>query len=78
MIEIVLIILAPFIGGLLYGFERVLRARMQNRVGPPLLQPFYDMAKLMDKQAFIINPTHALLGIFHFLTLWFVVALLIL
>jgi len=65
------------VGGLLYGFERVVRARMQNRQGPPLLQPFYDMFKLMDKQAFIIHPYHTILAILHFITLWGVVALII-
>lgn len=78
MIEILLITFAPIIGGLLYGFERVLRARMQNRQGPPLLQPFYDMFKLIDKQAFIVNPYHSILGIMHFFTLWVVVAFIIL
>lgn len=78
MIEIILIIIAPVIGGLIYGFERVVRARMQNRQGPPVLQPFYDMYKLMDKQAFIINPYHSILGIMHFFTLWVVVAFVIL
>ena len=56
MFEIILILLAPILGGLVYGFERVVRARMQNRQGPPILQPFYDMYKLIDKQALIINP----------------------
>lgn len=78
MIEIILIILAPIFGGLIYGFERVVRARMQNRQGPPILQPFYDMLKLIDKQAFIINPYHSILGIMHFITLWVVVAFVIL
>ena len=78
MIEFFLIIFAPIIGGLIYGFERVLRARMQNRQGPPLLQPFYDMLKLIDKQAFILNPYHSILGIMHFFTLWVVVAFIIL
>jgi len=78
MTQVLLIILAPIIGGLLYGFERKLRARMQNRVGPPLLQPFYDTLKLMDKQAFLINPYHSILGIMHFFTLWVVVAFVIL
>nr|WP_321265907.1 NADH-quinone oxidoreductase subunit H [uncultured Sulfurimonas sp.] len=78
MIEIILIILAPIIGGFIYGFERVVRARMQNRQGPPILQPFYDMFKLIDKQAFIINPYHSILGIMHFVTLWVVVAFVIL
>jgi ech hydrogenase subunit B len=78
MLEIILIIIAPIIGGLIYGFERVVRARMQNRQGPPILQPFYDMFKLIDKQAFIINPYHSILGIMHFITLWVVVAFVIL
>ena len=78
MIESLLILLAPFFGGLLYGVERVLKARMQNRQGPPVLQPFYDMFKLLGKQAFIINRYHTILGIMHFLTLWAVVAFMIL
>ena len=78
MFEIILIIIAPIIGGLIYGFERVVRARMQNRQGPPILQPFYDMYKLIDKQAFLINPYHSILGIMHFITLWVVVAFVIL
>ena len=78
MIEIILILFAPIIGGFIYGFERIIRARMQNRQGPPLLQPFYDMYKLIDKQAFIVNPYHSILGIMHFFTLWTVVAFVIL
>ena len=78
MIEIILIAFAPIIGGLIYGVERVVRARMQNRQGPPILQPFYDMLKLMDKQAFIVNHYHTLFGLMHFITLWIVVAFIIL
>lgn len=78
MIETLLILLAPIVGGLVYGFERIVRARMQNRQGPPLLQPFYDSLKLVDKQAFMINPYHSILGIMHFTTLWIVVAFVIL
>ena len=47
--EYILILLLPIIGGLVYGVERVVRARMQNRIGPPVLQPFYDMFKLLGK-----------------------------
>lgn len=78
MIEFILILFAPIIGGLIYGLERVVRARMQNRQGPPILQPFYDMFKLIDKQSLIINPYHSILGIMHFVTLWIVVAFVIL
>ena len=31
-------------------FDRKLTARVQMRKGPPLLQPFYDIAKLMIKE----------------------------
>ncbi len=77
MMELLFILIAPFVGGLIYGFERIIRARMQRRIGPPFLQPFYDMYKLLDKEPFIINNTHVILGILHFLTLWICVALLI-
>ena len=33
-------------GMLLVGIDRKLVARMQKRVGPPILQPFYDFFKL--------------------------------
>ena len=44
------VILAPLVGGLLDGVDRKITARMQGRVGPPILQPFYDVIKLMNKQ----------------------------
>jgi ech hydrogenase subunit B len=68
------IALAPILGGLVYGGERVLRARMQRRQGPPLLQPFYDMFKLLDKRTLIIHAPHALLALAHFAVLWFCIA----
>jgi ech hydrogenase subunit B len=68
------IILAPLLGGLVYGAERVLRARMQRRQGPPFLQPFYDMFKLMDKRTLIVHATHSLLAVAHFFLLWITVA----
>jgi ech hydrogenase subunit B len=49
------IIITPFIGGLLKGFDRVLTARMQGRVGPPILQPFYDVIKLFSKSSIVGN-----------------------
>jgi ech hydrogenase subunit B len=51
---------------------------MQNRVGPPLLQPFYDMFKLLDKEPIIINSYHIIFAIMHLITLWVVVAFVIL
>ena len=49
------LVLAPLLGGLLEGADRVLCARMQGRQGPPLLQPFYDMFKLIQKQSVVVN-----------------------
>jgi ech hydrogenase subunit B len=78
LLPVLLIILAPFIGGLIYGFERIVKARMQRRVGPPLLQPFYDFLKLADKRHMIVHSAHAFLGIMHFVSLWFALAVLLL
>lgn len=47
---IAFLVLAPFVGGLLAGLERKLSAKMQRRVGPPVLQPFYDVGKLFQKE----------------------------
>ena len=49
------IVLAPFLGGLLAGVDRKISARMQGRQGPPLLQPFYDVAKLFSKESVVVN-----------------------
>lgn len=52
---IVFAIAAPIIGCFLSGVDRILSARMQGRVGPPLLQPYYDVRKLMAKEKVTIN-----------------------
>ena len=77
-ISIFLIVAAPLIGGLIYGFERIVKARMQRRIGPPLWQPFYDFFKLADKRKMIVHSAHAFLGIMHFVSLWFALAVLLL
>ena len=38
---------------LISGIDRKLVARMQRRIGPPILQPFYDMLKLLKKEVII-------------------------
>ena len=43
------------LGGLLAGFDRILTARMQSRKGPPILQPFYDVLKLLGKRNIVVN-----------------------
>lgn len=48
-------VLAPVVGCFLAGVDRVLSARMQGRVGPPLLQPYYDVRKLFEKEGVTVN-----------------------
>ncbi len=56
---IVLILLgvfaAPLLGGLISGVDRRLTAWFQSRYGPPILQPFYDVAKLIGKKSNPVN-----------------------
>ena len=49
------ILLAPGVGGLLQGVDRKATARMQGRQGPPLLQSFYDVGKLLGKETKYMN-----------------------
>ncbi|MBN2333926.1 NADH-quinone oxidoreductase subunit H [Candidatus Bathyarchaeota archaeon] len=53
ILSIILALATPLIGGLLMGVDRKLTARMQERVGPPLVQPFYDVLKLWGKSPMI-------------------------
>lgn len=50
-------VLAPVLGCLLAGLDRKISARMQGRVGPPLLQPYYDVRKLLEKDNVSVNST---------------------
>ncbi|MCL1891364.1 MAG: NADH-quinone oxidoreductase subunit H [Coriobacteriia bacterium] len=43
------------LGCLLTGIDRIITARMQSRVGPPLLQPYYDVRKLLAKDKRSVN-----------------------
>lgn len=48
-------VLGPVIGCFLAGLDRKVSAKMQGRVGPPLLQPYYDVRKLMEKEDVSVN-----------------------
>lgn len=54
-IAIAYILLGPIVGGFMDGLDRVLTARLQGRVGPPLLQPFYDLRKLFTRRIAPVN-----------------------
>ena len=53
------LLFAPLLGGLIMGVDRILTARMQSRYGPPVLQPFYDVFKLLGKQNLAVNRFHS-------------------
>lgn len=53
---------ALVLGLFLKGLDRKVEARLQRRIGPPLVQPFIDFAKLCTKQVFI--PTSAIRSVF--------------
>ncbi len=57
---LIYILLAPLIGGMLSGLDRVFSARMQGRQGPPVFQPFYDVNKLLHKQTTVVNSIQVL------------------
>jgi formate hydrogenlyase subunit 4 len=50
------VVLAPVAGGLVAGLDRIVSARMQSRVGPPVLQPFWDVLKLLSKRRLLVTP----------------------
>ncbi len=49
------LLLAPVVGGILAGLDRRISARMQSRWGPPILQPFYDVLKLVRKENIVVR-----------------------
>ncbi len=49
------IVLGPIVGALADGLDRKITARMQSRVGPPILQPIYDVKKLLAKENAAVN-----------------------
>ena len=62
------VIFTIFLGLLYSGIFRKICARMQNRVGPPILQSFYDAIKLFGKE----NLSHE--GAGHGFFIWPIVA----
>lgn len=63
------LILAPFLGALLDGVDRIISARIQRRKGPGLLQPFYDLGKLFSKEMIAVNDVQFLLNLSYLVIL---------
>ena len=55
LLAVVVLIGAPIVGCVAAGIDRKITARLQGRVGPPLLQPYYDVMKLLSKDNMIVN-----------------------
>ena len=72
---IVFIVLAPAIGGLLAGIDRKITAHMQGRVGPSVLQPFWDVGKLFEKERVVANSMQRTYVICYFVFIIFTGAL---
>lgn len=63
------LVLAPFLGALLDGVDRIMSARMQRRKGPKLLQPFYDLGKLFSKEKIGVNNVQLFLNMSYLVIL---------
>ncbi len=48
-------VIGTVVGCLLAGIDRKLSARLQGRVGPSILQPYYDVRKLLEKDTVSVN-----------------------
>lgn len=59
------LILAPLAGAFIMGIDRVITARMQGRMGPPLLQPFYDTVKLFGKEPIALHRPQIMYAMLH-------------
>jgi len=59
---VIAVIVAPLIGGLLRGIDRKLTAHMQGRIGPPIIQPFYDVIKLLGKKPMVAGGAQIVLA----------------
>jgi formate hydrogenlyase subunit 4 len=72
---IVFVLVAPVIGGLVAGIDRKITAHMQGRVGPSILQPFYDVGKLFEKEQIVVNETQTFYAICYIIFMIFTGAL---
>jgi formate hydrogenlyase subunit 4 len=76
-IVVAALLVAPLVGALVFGLDRKITARMQGRVGPPLLQPVYDIVKLLGKEPLFVNRVQILYAILHLAFILVVIVLLL-
>lgn len=76
IVTVLAVILAPVLGGIVMGLDRKLTARMQGRMGPPLLQPFYDLFKLFGKDPIALHRPQIMYAVLHLVFMILVVIML--
>jgi len=69
------LLVGPIVGGVLAGWDRRISARMQSRLGPPILQPFYDVMKLCQKENVVVRKSQNYYVAFFLLLIIFTGAL---
>ena len=52
---LIVLLLAPVVGCLFAGIDRKITAHLQGRLGPSLMQPWYDFKKLINKENVVVN-----------------------
>ncbi|MDH4123300.1 MAG: NADH-quinone oxidoreductase subunit H [Thermoplasmata archaeon] len=77
-IQIAIIVLAPFLAAILLGLDRIITARMQNRVGPPVLQVLYDFFKLIGKKPMLLNRPQVIFAVLYLMFVAFAFVLFVL
>jgi len=70
------VLLSPLLGGVVAGLDRKITARLQGRYGPPILQSFYDVFKLIGKERMIVNPWQILCAYVYLVAAMLTVVLL--
>jgi formate hydrogenlyase subunit 4 len=75
IVIIAYIIFAPILGAMLSGLDRRITARMQGRVGPPILQPLYDVLKLVQKDSLVVRRSQNFYIVFFLMFIIFTGAL---
>ena len=73
---VLFLILAPLVGGLIAGVDRVLTARMQSRSGRPVLYTLYDISQHWHKEPAFVDPVQKIFTTAYLVLIGFSGALL--
>jgi len=63
LLAVAIAVISVFLGILFKGIDRKIAAKMQSRIGPPLLQPWWDIQKLLSKENIV--PENAVPWLFN-------------